>query len=437
MNHILLFFLVFISQLAIVMPGDCSVLFGAKPSPIKKPIDDQNFTVAVWLQHASVIYDGKTIAQHYADIGVNTYLGVSYWPPHNSADEVSVTESLNALRAAGITKIYGGSISPTTYIPYTDDLLSVTWIQDHPEFADMFAGYMLGDEPDLMRTYGDGDLSVTVKYYPDLWQARGEYIRSLDPIRDIYTNFGTGFAKNFWSPTLLGNLGSQEADFNAYVSSLSVVSVDSYGITDPISAVENHGIWTYGRSVRNTKLWSGNRPVWAFVEASCPHSYTESSVWISQTMQPEFLMPIIWNQVINGATGIEYFTHRFTPGNISSYGALTEPGMPAAMRAANETIKSYAAIIKAEDLSGTTATTDGAVDVITLTKRYDGNVYIFAQGDGNGTNIYGAEVNATIRLPFDFTGIVNVVNESREINAIGGIFTDHFNPYEVHIYKIF
>ena len=141
--------------------------------------------------------------------------------------------------------------------------------------------------------------------------------------------------------------------------------------------------------------------------------------------------------VINGAQGVIYFCHDFSPVSLGSYAALREPGMPEAMKGANQSVFAYWAILKTPDIAGTTITTNGPVDVIALTKQYGGNTYIFAMGNGNSNYREGLAVDAAITVSGQTgTKTVTVMNDLRTVTMVNGRINDHFDPYELHIYKI-
>jgi hypothetical protein len=156
-----------------------------------------------------------------------------------------------------------------------------------------------------------------------------------------------------------------------------------------------------------------------------------------QRMPPALIMPIVWNMVINGSKGILYFCHDFSPNSLGGYAALLEPGMPAAMKAANETVYAYGAVLLTPDIPGTSVVTDGPVNVIALTKQFNGATYIFAMGDGNSSYREGLAVNAEINVSGQTgTKDVTLLNEPRTVTMIDGKLNDHFEPYAIHIYKI-
>ncbi len=405
-------------------------------SPKDVDLSDRTFTLGVCLQGASKVFDGKTVAQNYKDLGINTFAGLWNWPyetlPGAAAPwtypgyTLDVAESLYN---AGM-KAYGGS-----------DQAAVDWINDpaHAKYKDTVIGYFLGDEPDMKRN--SGVPAAAAANTPLAWHATGDALlaakAAIGDTRPIWANFGKPFAKDAWYGTENGSTGSKTSDFEHYVAPTSVISSDLYGITDPWELPENHGVWTYGRSVRNTAKYAGTRPVWGLVETSAPWTQASSSNWMFQRMPSTLVMPIVWNMVVNGAQGILYFCHDMSPASVNkgAFATLLEPEIPEAMKAANESVMAFGAVLKSPSLPGTTASTDGSVNVITLTKSFGGSTYIFAMADGNANFPTGKSVDADIQVSETRTGSVEVLNDSRTITMTNGKISEHFEPYELHIYR--
>jgi len=104
--------------------------------------------------------------------------------------------------------------------------------------------------------------------------------------------------------------------------------------------------------------------------------------------------------------------------------------------AVNAAVASYAAVLATPSIAGATALSSGAVPVTLLVKKHGGSTYVFAMGDGNAANYLGQAVNAQISVPGAVAGsVVQVLGEGRSITLGGSGFSDHFNAYELHIYK--
>ena len=314
---------------------------GAMVVPPQDEISDRSFTLGVWLQSPETIHNGKTVAQNYKDIGINTFVGLWEWPGERNMYTGYAQASMQALKNAGM-KVYADAQSRNASGAVVK---TIDWINAHPEFSSTLVGYSLGDEPDMNKW------NAAPETMPDYWKSMGEAVRAEDPLREIYTNFGKGFALDPWAGYHINPGPTQADDFAKYVSPLTVLSSDYYGITDPWEPAAEHGIWTYGRTVRNTINYAGGRPVWGIVEASAPWRDDENAGpnrhQMYERMPPSLVMPIVWNMVVHGAQGIVYFCHDFSSSGLGFFAALREPGMPQAMMALPDEFNLHRALMAA------------------------------------------------------------------------------------------
>jgi len=182
-------------------------------------------TFGVFLQSPTRMRDGKNNAQNYRDIGMTTFLGLWEWPSETNMGGGYNLVAAKALKDAGM-KAYAGNTQA-----------AVNWINANPGYATTFVGYTLGDEPDMNKVNGGS------ADQPDAWKANGEALRAADPTRELYGNFGKGFALDPWVGYHVGPGPTQADDFGKYVSPLSVITSDFYGITNPWEPPSSHGIW--------------------------------------------------------------------------------------------------------------------------------------------------------------------------------------------------
>lgn len=380
-----------------------------------------NFPIGVWLQDPLRVRDGRTNAVNYKDIGVNTFVGLWGWPSEAPKYPGYNLPAAQALKDAGMT-VYAGSSQA-----------AVDWNRAHPEFASTFAGYLLGDEPDMNKVSGDATLAAASM--PTTWQQAGDALRAADPTRAIYANFGKGFALDPWVGYHTGPGPTQADDFAKYVEPTTFLSSDYYAVTDPYERLDQHGIWGYGRAVDNTERNAGSRAVWGVVEASAPFAQGKVANNIAGRMPPDLIMAAVWEMIVHGADGIIYFCHDFSDGGQVEDGCLADPGMPAAMKLANASVQSYAAVLQTPDVPGTNATSNGSIAVATLTKRHGGFTYVFAMADGSASYPNGQPVDATISVSGAGNGTLEVLNDGRFVSMASGQFTDQFSAYELHIYR--
>jgi len=384
-----------------------------------------SFPIGVWLQSPIRERNGRLNVDNYKDIGVNTFVGLWRWPDESWAYPGYSIAVAKALKGKGM-QVYAGS-----------DQAAVAWNLANPGLA--FAGYMLGDEADMNKT--SGDPAIAAASNPDAWQKVGDAMASADPGRLRYANFGKGFALDPWPGYHIGPGSTKLEDFAKYVGPTTVISSDYYAIIDPYEALNRHGIWAYGAAVENTRKFALSRPVWGFVEASAAFSDSNypagSRNYISRRMLPQYIYPAVWAMIVHGARGIIYFCHDFSNNGMIEDGCLAEPKMAEAMKAANTSVQKYADVLLSMESVELQVRVESASPVQVLVRRYRGSTYVFAMGDGSATSLGGRATDANIIVQGGGAQSVSVSlpEESRKLVMSDGKMADHFEPYQLHIYK--
>ena len=136
--------------------------------------------------------------------------------------------------------------------------------------------------------------------------------------------------------------------------------------------------------------------------------------------------------LIHGAEGIIYFSHQFEPTFIEA-GLLADDQLLAAVTQLNQQIHRLAPV-----LNGPTATeqvtvesSNAEVPLATLVKRDGDLLYLFAVAMRDG------QTRATFHLAgAPSAADVEVLDENRTVQAAGGVFSDTFQAWDVHLYKI-
>ena len=175
----------------------------------------------------------------------------------------------------------------------------------------------------------------------------------------------------------------------------------------------------------NLRTWSGNsKPVIGIIEASNFNN--------TQRPTPAQIRSEVWMDLVHGAAGIEYFCHRFTP-TFSETDCLDDAPTAAALKDINSQITQLAPVLNTASVdNGVTVTSSAAsIPVDVLLKRYNGASYLFAAEMREGST------TATFTLrDFPATATVEVLGESRSIDVAGGVFSDSFASYGIHLYRI-
>lgn len=413
------------------------------------PAVDTFFPIGMFLMSADltdVVGGYPTLAQAQAAAGINHIQGVS-----NSWINSSY---FAAVRAAGITMM-------------PEQPVGLQWLSANPGDAALISGWFLQDEADMQRTGPGVNTPLSAA------NLRNIYLqwRSTDPTRPIYQNFGGAFATGNTSFKLNDaggwDTGSQDGDMQLYAKACDLISVDSYWYTSPYN--DTHGAYKYGWNVDNTRMYVTNpaMPVGGFVE-TLSVSFPDRP-----DITPDEMEACIWMCIVHGARALLYFnkdTGANSSGN-SDYGiwSTSYGNKPLAqakinrMTAVNARIKSLAPVLNSPQLgpiiggftgrgtgggqsqygSGSedprglvTTSSTGSIPVDVMVRKFGGKTYVFAQASGNDAHVLSGNTTATFTLLAGGSGTVAVRDENRNLTMTNGVWSDTFNPYQMHIYVI-
>src|SRR5262249_53173639 len=290
------------------------------------------FPIGVWLQTAT------SNAQNYANVGVSTFIGQYNG---NSA------AALQALRAAGLI-----AVAPQDSVGLSD-----------PNNTVIRAWQSTPDEPDNAQPDGKGGYGPCIA--PSTIVAEYQQMKSADPTRPVYLNFGQGVANVNWIGR--GSCSGQTGMYAQYALGADIVSFDVYPVNDgyPLTMVAT--------GVDNLRQWAGDKPLFAFIE-------TTNFNGAGPAPTPAQIKAETWLALIHGANGIEYFCHIFSPTFIEA-GCLANPTTAAALKADDAQIASLAPVLNDATVpNGATVTASFRVD--SLVKSHAGTTYLFAEAAG-------------------------------------------------------
>lgn len=355
------------------------------------------FPITVW---DASIDNSAEVAQDKA-AGINTYLNPS------GAD-------FGAAQAAGMSIIAGAD--------------------PHPAVGPEVVGYDLTDEPDGWARAGNGPIdksSMQCATNAPCGYTLLNYLDQLAPKslgRFTYTNF---------TATVIDqpNIGAHFLrDYQ------DVVSIDAYYYTDTGDTCYTSTTYDlvkpgqcpkaadYGMDVTKEIAIVPSKPVWNYVEVG-------STVKNGTTITPGKLGGAVWNSIINGAMGIDYFIEDTGFKACGGSGNLIrDTSCPEAVAATSEIahvdnqIKDLAPVLNTQSLR---YTFNSGLD--TMLKYEGGSYYIFAMpGLSGGAGSY------TLHLPPGLSASkAEVVGEGRTIPIVNNAFTDSFAAeYSYHIYRI-
>lgn len=384
----------------------CVTLFFAGASPAASPptgnpaptlpqwtnapwTDPNFFPIAVWLQ-------APANARRYRAAGINTYIGL--WQGPTEAQ-------LTALRQAGM------------YIICEQNEVARRHLSDTNILA-----WMHGDEPDNAQPRSDGP-GWGPPIPPAQIEADYQRLRATDPTRPVMLNLGQGVAWDGWPGR--GVRSNHPEDYPEYLKGCDVVSFDIYPAVHNNPAVAGN-LWFVARGVQRLIQWSeGRQSVWNCIE--CTHIGNPDRKATPQEVRAE-----VWMSLIHGSRGLIYFVHQFQPTFVEA-ALLADPEMLSAITAINRQIHELALVLNHPTVTNVVKVTSSNPDVpiATQVKQPEGATYLFAVGMRSG------QTEATFQLN-EISGAttVEVIGENRNLPVKNGRFTDHFNPWNVHLYRL-
>jgi hypothetical protein len=369
----------------------------ANPSPYAAwkngpPTDPSFFPIGVWVQN-------PRNAKRYRNAGVNLYVGLYRGPTE---------EQLRDLKEAGMRVI----CAQRRGLAFKDDATIVGWLQpDEPDNA----------QPTKDPKTGKSGWGPSVK--PEKVVADYERLRTADPTRPVMLNLGQGVANDAWYGR---GPGAKREDYLTYVRGGDVVSFDFYPVGGEAGQDGNARLPLVAKGVRRLVEWTGGRKVvWAILECSRIHN-TDHKPTARQ------IRAQVWMALVHGAQGIVWFAHQFDP-DFREAAVLDDPDLLAAVTAVNRQIHELAPVLNSPSVTdgASVSSSDEKAPIAVMTKRHGGATYVFSV----------ALANAPARGTFELPGLpdgaaVEVIGESRKVDATAGKFADDFDGYAVHLYRI-
>lgn len=237
--------------------------------------------------------------------------------------------------------------------------------------------------------------------------------KSDDPTRPLYiqttVTFIDGEQNYFYTA----------AEKQAICAGADIFSADIYPLV-----LRGDPVWTMYDNVQEARGYcQDSRPVMFFTEMDHMNG---NNVY----PKPAQTVAEIWNAIIGGARGLQYFDMY---GNIDNTtytgnGKYAAGAMYNAIKTVNSQVSALAPVINSPFASGY-VTNNGKMSV--MAKYYNNHFYIFAIPHASGSQ------TITFNLAGSPTTTATVVNENRSVNVTNGSFTDTFTDENtVHIYEI-
>ncbi|HEV8291080.1 MAG TPA: hypothetical protein VGP94_04130, partial [Tepidisphaeraceae bacterium] len=351
------------------------------------------------------------------EIGKNREMRVNGRPFFPLMSWAQRSTRFELLKSLGFNAFCGGRASD--YLPAAQKVGGYAMVG----FDDKFVGHPAllawthGDEPDLGFDKG-GKPRKTAE---DV-MASYKRIHQRDPTRPVFLNLTAGFME------MGGKKLSDERRqyYQTVAGGADILSFDYYpiyGWNRP-----DRFMWVAEGITQLRKYGGDQRAVMECIE-TC-----KGSQWVDYARQidvkPEHTRAEVWMAIIRGASGIMYFTHAWRP-SFNEFAPTEE--MRAELKRLNEQITRLTPAILADPFAGKVGIEfeDGVKGEI-LAKEYDRKIYLFAneldmkRGAKAVISVQGLKKGAKIE----------VVDESREMVAEDGKFTDEFPALGVHIYRV-
>lgn len=348
--------------------------------------DPSYFPIAVWLQDPA-------LAKQYKKAGFNTYVGLWKGPTETQ---------LNLLRKAGMKVICEQNETARRHL---NDPVIIGW--------------MHGDEPDNAQPLKQGkgygppvSPSQIVRLYHEM--------KTIDPTRPVLLNLGQGVTWDNWIGR--GSRTNHPEDYPQYMKGGDIISFDIYPAVHSNPQIAGK-LWYVARGVKRLVKWGQNKKViWNCLE--CTHIGNPDKKATPQQVKAE-----AWMAIISGSRGLIYFVHQFKPA-FNAAALLVDSIMLAAVTSLNRQITKLAPVLNSPTLSEEIQI-QSAIPVVALLKKYRDTTYLFTAA------MRDSATTASFTLP-DFKGQkkVTVVDENRTLKMNKGVFTDVFQPWGVHIYRI-
>lgn len=362
------------------------------PSADKRvdPLSDPSFfPIAVWLQNPAK-------APRYKAAGINTYVGLWRGPTE---------EQLAELKRHGMRLFCDQN---EVGLAHKDDPTIIGW--------------MHGDEPDNAQARRDGK-GYGPPIPPEKIVEDYRQIKTADPSRPVLLNLGQGVAWDQWIGR--GVRRNHPEDYPEYVKGCDIVSFDIYPACHAHPDVAGK-LWFVADGVSRLRKWTADRrPVWTCIECT-----RISNVKAKAT--PAQVKAEVWMALIRGSRGLIYFSHQFQP-NFIEAGLLADAEMLAGVTAVNRQIQELAPVLNSPSITDAVAAKSAKADVPVeiMVKRSGKDLYVFA------VCMRGEPTMAEFRVTdSNKPAAIRVIGEERAIEARGDSFSDSFEAWAVHLYRV-
>jgi hypothetical protein len=347
------------------------------------------FPIGVWMQDPAY-------AERFQQAGMNTWVGL--W-------EGPTEDQLAALKKTGMWVVCEQNETGRRH-------------RDDPAII----GWMHGDEPDNGQSWG-ARFGFGSPIPPEQTLEDYRRMKAWDPSRPVLLSLGQGVAWDGWYGR--GNRDHHPEDYPEYLKGCDIASFDIYPANHESREVRGN-LWFVAQGVERLVQWSqGKKIVWNAIECTAIDDPRHKPT-------PQQVRAEVWMSLIHGSRGVIYFVHQFKPKSVNA-ALLDDPEMLAAVTRINQQIAQLAPVLNRPSLRGavTVQSKNPDVPVAVMAKQSGEATYVFAVGMRAGATEAAFTLTGT---QGDFTA--EVLGENRTFTATNGSFSDHFDPWAVHLYKL-
>jgi hypothetical protein len=348
------------------------------------PNDERFFPLGVWLQ-------SPNSAPRYKAIGVNTFVGLWKGP---TEPQLATLAKYSMFAVADQNEV--GLNSPNRYV-------IKAWLDSR-------------DEPDNAQSMAYGFFRTCIPATEVV--RRSHEMKSRDPTRPVMIIFGQGIANERWRGRGLCN-----GDMNYYnvaADGADILAFDIYPVGSTSPQVKGK-LEYVARGVMNLlERASPGQVVWNAIETT--------SLDPQVPVTPAQVRSEVWMALVHGSTGIVYFVHEFEP-RFREDAIFRYPKTVEEVTKINQLITELSPVLRTANVTGKLRVSS-TVPIAVMVKSYEGALYVFAVA------MQKEICQARFSIEGFADGQADVVNETRSIKIVSGLFEDSFAGYDVHIYQI-
>lgn len=278
----------------------------------------------------------------------------------------------------------------------------------------------------VISPFETGELSSVLAWnHPD----EPDGIYNQKPYSQLQQNYNTYKATNPDMPVFINFIGDlnqydlQTGEggpswYKKYIAAADWISGDTYPVN------QGRSLSTVGVMIDKLRSWSGDKPVFAFIESS---DYDTTNAFPGPN--PGQVRAQIWSAIANGVRGYWFFAPRVTPNFVFD---ATPSDVATEIKVQNNLVTSLTLVLQQGDINPVGMGASVPTGLEAGWRNHSTGKYFFV------VNLTGSTKN---NQQISLNGIgsansANVYQENRSVSISDNTITDNFGPYAVHIYQI-